>query len=281
MFFFVFLHNKYISMSAPIITLTTDWGSQDFFAGMVKGWLYSNVPNLRIVDITHDIPPFDLLHTAFVVKQACTRFPKGTIHIIDVNSIAFDDHNFVVVVYRDQYYICTDNGLPSLVFGDKWTSATTLLMPPDVVTSTFVAYHLFCKVAALIATEAIPVSELGPARTALVPCNMVEPIESANNIVATIQYIDSYGNAYLNLSYKRFEELRRGRNFVIHIREFTITKITPTYGVYDSSSKQIPQSMQLSVSASGFMEICINHNNAKDLLGLKVMTNIRIEFTGD
>jgi hypothetical protein len=89
-------------MQSPIVTLTTDWGDRDFFAGKVKGKLYSYIPGVRVVDITHNIEPFQFMKAIFVVKNACLDFPKGTIHIIDINSSETAQMPFVVVEYKEQ-----------------------------------------------------------------------------------------------------------------------------------------------------------------------------------
>ena len=71
-------------MKTPIVTLTTDWGTQGFFAGMVKGVLVNMVEGIQVVDITHGIEPFNIMAATFVVKHACLGLPAGTVHIIDV-----------------------------------------------------------------------------------------------------------------------------------------------------------------------------------------------------
>ena len=89
------------------MTLTTDWGDRDFFVGKVKGKLYSYIPDVRVVDITHNIEPFMSTKAIFVIKNACLDFPKGTIHIIDVNSSETAEQPFVVVEYREQFLSTT------------------------------------------------------------------------------------------------------------------------------------------------------------------------------
>lgn len=257
---------------STIITLTSDWGNQDFFAGMVKGMLYTHLPDAHIVDITHNITPFDTVKAAFVVKQACTQFPKGTIHIIDVDSVETESHHFVIVEYKQQWYICTDNGLPALVFGNEWTSITRLDSSGLGDRKTFVAYDLFCKVAILLASD-VPASELGPAQTSLVPGAFIGDMVMQNEITTSIQYIDAYGNAYLNLTYKQFKEVCNGRKFKLQIKEHTITKLSECY---ESVGRQHP--IILTVSATGFLQISTVRYSAEQLIGFRVMENIKIQF---
>lgn len=255
-----------------IITLTSDWGTQDFFAGMVKGLLYSHLPETRIVDITHDITPCDIVKAAFVVKNACPHFPKGTIHIIDVDSVETQSQHFVIIEYQQQWYICTDNGLPSLVFGDEWTSITRIDSGSLQESKNFVAYDLFCKVAMLLASN-VPASKLGIAQTSLVekipPGDTITP----NNITTSIRYIDAYGNAYLNLTYKRFKEVCNGRRFLLHVKEQTISTFSESY---EDPSRQ--RHIMLTTSSTGLLQIAIARSSAEQLLGLKMMENVWIQF---
>lgn len=122
-----------------IITLTTDWGNNDWFTGQMKGMLYSAIPNLQIVDITHNNRKYNINTAAFVIRNACfltsnveggkakSVFPKGTIHIIDVDSYEDIKRGFVVVECDEQFYICTDNGLPSLLFENKDVKITNMV----------------------------------------------------------------------------------------------------------------------------------------------------------
>ncbi|MBR4803585.1 MAG: SAM-dependent chlorinase/fluorinase, partial [Bacteroidales bacterium] len=89
-----------------LVTLTTDWGTSDFFAGMVKGRLYSLIPDVQVVDITHDIESYNLVKAAFILKNSCFNFPEGTIHIIDVDTYENKDCPYLVVECEKQYYIC-------------------------------------------------------------------------------------------------------------------------------------------------------------------------------
>lgn len=255
-----------------IITLTSDWGTQDFFAGMVKGLLYSHLPETRIVDITHDITPCDIVKAAFVVKNACPQFPKGTIHIIDVDSVETQSQHFVIIEYKQQWYICTDNGLPSLVFGNEWTSITRIDSSGLQEGRNFAAYNLFCKVAMLLASN-VPASELGTEQTSLVekipPGDTITP----NNITTSIRYIDAYGNAYLNLTYKKFKEVCNGRRFLLHIKEKTISTFSESY----EDAMHMPN-LILTTSSIGLLEIALAKRSAEQLIGFKVMENVWIQF---
>lgn len=267
-------------MEWPIVTLTTDWGDSDFFAGMVKGRLMREIPNVRIVDITHKIAPQDLSKTIFIVKHGCLNFPPGTIHIIDVDSHQDAEQEFIVVEYNQQYYICTNNGLPYLLFGDKATQAVMIDIPSDSSFHNFVALDLFCKVAAAIANES-PLSSIGPELDQFVPRVIYSPNIKESLIEAHIIYIDTYGNCYLNITYQQFEKTRNNRKFTATVRyEYKINKIVYNYheqaAITSANSYGLP--ILLTVSATGLLELVICKSNTADLIGLREGEKVIIQF---
>lgn len=265
-------------MEAPIITLTTDWGNKDYFAGIVKGKLYSSIPNLRVVDISHGIEPYNLFSAAFVVKHGCLGFPPGTIHIIDVDSVETADRSFIVAEYMQQYFICTDNGLPDIVFGGQCTRIVELSVPQESNFYTFAAYHLFCNVATLIA-QGTPLEQLGRTKQQLNPNTKVGYLEQGNRLVAYIIHIDSYGNAYLNITLDEFEAIRAGRNFTVNIHNSNNERI---HRISDSYLSITPDNQHtgliLTVSATGLLEIAICHDSAEQYLALSEMKKIEFLF---
>ena len=76
-----------------LITLTSDMGLKDYYVAAMKGAIYSQLPDTKIVDISHNIPPFDILHASFVLKNTFKQFPKNTIHIIGVDAEKSEENN--------------------------------------------------------------------------------------------------------------------------------------------------------------------------------------------
>lgn len=263
-------------METPIITLTTDWGNRDFFAGMVKGKLYSRIPNVQVVDITYGIEPNDLVYANFVIKNACLAFPKGTIHIIDVDSVESMTQPFVVVEYQEQFFICTDNGLPYSVFGDNYTSVTQIDVPQESDFYTFASYDLFCKVAVMLA-QGCPLKEIGSPRNHLCKRNILGYIETNSSLKVCIIYIDSYGNAYLNITYNEFEQIRKNRPFSLTVRDAKTSCVSKGYEPEENNAEQ-RANFVLTVSSTGHLEVALHHTSAEMLLGLKVGERLLIEF---
>ncbi len=260
-----------------IVTLTTDWGYRDFFAGKVKGKLYSYIPGVEVVDITHGIEPYRLYDAIFVVRHSCLDFPPGTIHIIDVCSSQTAQSPFVVVRYRDQYYICTDNGLPYIVFGADASEAVIIdNINQEGSFYTFAASDLFCKVASMIAHGAA-LADLGIPVDAFMHITPFNNLPLPDGIKTYIAYIDAYGNANLNISYEEFENLRRGRQFKMWVQEQILTEVVPSY-INARASGNSRAALLLTVSSTGLLQIAIREGSAADLMNLRPQESINIRF---
>lgn len=266
-------------MNSPIVTLTTDWGLNDFFVGKFKGRLYSMLPDVRIVDISHEIPPFDLKAAYFVVKNACLEYPEGTIHIIDVNSSDTQDSPSVVVKYKGQFFICTDNGLPMALFGGQEKEMVVIdRVFWDSNFFTFTAYDYFCKVAAMIVKGAT-MQEVG---YAVEESEMKQMFVWSTNVkddglTAYVAYIDNYGNVDLNLSYEEFEMYRKGRPFEMSVHDAKLTEVSKGYEKRDASSRRLDK-LTLTVSSAGCLQLAIYGQSTEQLFGLKINENIEIKF---
>ncbi len=257
-------------MDSPIVTLTTDWGDRDFFVGKVKGKLYSYIPDVRVVDITHNIEPFMSTKAIFVIKNGCLDFPKGTIHIIDVNSSETAEQPFVVVEYREQFFICIDNGVPGALFGRDYTQAVLIDVPRETGFFTFAAADLFCKVAALLAHGA-NLSDIGTDHELDIKTPMLVDV-SGDIIKVPVIHVDVYGNAYLNMTYEEFERLRRGREFSMLVRETQINKVSHSYA--DVRSGEV----LLTISATQQLQVAIRDGSAEQLLGMELYRTVTITF---
>lgn len=273
----VLYYNNHCIMNPTIVTLTTDWGYSDYYTGRVKGKLYSYIPGVQVVDITHGIPPYQIARATYVVKYACLGFPPGTIHIIDVCSSQTPEHPFVVVEHNEQYYICTDNGLPSAVFGsDKIKAVVIDKVNQETNSYTFAACDLFCKVAAMLANGAA-LEDIGFEADSLVTGAWMKPDFSQNPIEVHVVYVDGYGNCNLNITYDEFEQVRRNRDFEVLVHEVTVKKLYRSY--VDGERQARPRSsLIITVSSLGNLQLAINGGNAAQYFNLEYMSTVKIKF---
>lgn len=134
-----------------IITLTTDLGHRDFYQAALKGSLLSLDPSVTIVDITHEIPSFDIQQAAFVLKNAYKYFPKDTVHLIGIDSVYNKDTRYLAVRHHDYYFIGTDNGLFSLLFEEEPEEVVELNLIQDLKFLHFPLTDIFAKAASYLA----------------------------------------------------------------------------------------------------------------------------------
>ncbi len=258
-------------MKTPIVTLTTDWGTQSFFAGMVKGALMRLVEGVQVVDITHGLEAYDIMSASFVAKHACMGYPEGTVHLIDVAS----QRPFLAVRSHGQYFLCSDNGLPAIVFGNDADEVVALPTQENGVYN-FAAYNLFVPTAArLLGGE--PLSSLGEAHPQLLQRPWPGYIQQGEDYRINVYHIDTYGNAYLGMSYREFEQLRQGRPFVIMARDHEVTELSPSY--YRPQANSDPKKrFTLTVSATGQLELAYYQGSFAQLTGLRKNNSVLLRF---
>ena len=134
-----------------IITLTTDFGEKDHFAGAVKGAIYSEHPEVRIVDISHSVSPFNIPEAAYIIQNAYANFPKGTIHIIGIDSELNQENKHIAIKLDEHYFICANNGILSMITSFILPEKMVEINIHNTIKTTFPVLDTFVKVACHIA----------------------------------------------------------------------------------------------------------------------------------
>ncbi|HIO15794.1 MAG TPA: hypothetical protein EYN19_02995, partial [Flavobacteriales bacterium] len=141
----------------PIITLTSDYGSERLYAGILKGALYSAVPGVDVVDLSHDVRKFNSVDAALLLRASVAHFPKGTVHIIAVQSEATVEKPHRIVRIEGQYFIGADAGVFHLIFGKSPDAVFDLSsMMADFDYPTFPERSIFVPAAAHLSRGGIP-----------------------------------------------------------------------------------------------------------------------------
>lgn len=256
-----------------IITLTTDWGSGNHYAGAVKGALLRQIPGVQIIDVTHDIACFDIMQASFVLRNVYPEFPKGSIHLLGVNTEAGIDTPHILVHHDGHYFIGADNGIFSLIFDTPYLEAVELEIIQDSDYFTFSTKDVFVKVAAMIAAGK-PLTEMGHPHPALNERIAFKPVVHAEKILGKVIFIDGYENVFVNVDKKLFRQVGNGRQFMIGLR-------LPGEAIrqlHESYSDVVPGERLALFGTSGFLEIAINQGKAASLLGLQINDTVIIEF---
>jgi len=254
-----------------IITLTSDWGLKDHYVGSVKGTILKKLPEATIIDITHQIPPFNIEQASFVLRNSYRDFPEGSIHIIGVNSEESENCPHTAVLIDGHYFIGADSGVFALIFDKTPEKVVEIEIIQDSDLFTFSTRDRFIKAAVHLA-EGKKIEALGSPRQDINQKILFEPVVNENLIKGLVIYIDTYENIITNISQELFQEVAKGRNFRIVFRSNSINKISKSYT--DVSAGEILALF----STTGFLEIAINQGNASSLLGLEYKDPVRIEF---
>lgn len=256
-----------------IITLTTDLGIKDHYVGVLKGSLLQQCPDVTIVDITHQIPTYDILKAAFTIKNCYADFPKGTIHLVGVNPEITSTTPYLVAKHQDYYFIGADNGVFSLIFDEKPDQLFELniaLNPDDL---TFPTKDIFSKAACHLAKGGT-LEMIGKPIENWVEKAFFRAVSVGNIIKGMAIHIDHYGNIITNIDETFFKAFGEGREFTIEFRggDYDINTISQFY------SDQAEGEKLALFSSSGLLEIAMNKGNASRLLGIKESDTIRVEF---
>lgn len=256
-----------------IITLTTDLGLVDNYVASVKGAILKSAPETTIIDITHEVPSFDLQKSAFILRNCYQDFPEGTVHILGVNSEADVNIPHVALFANGHYFVGADNGVFSLIFDNPPEKVVELTISQDTDRITFPTKDVFVKAACHIARGGT-LEVIGTAKYELSVRTMFRAVSENNIIKGLATYIDHYGNVITNISESQFKNFGNGRAFKILFRsaEYEIDEISSTYSsVVDGERVAL-------FSSTGYIEIAINKANASKLFGINQGDTIRVEF---
>lgn len=278
-------------MNVPIVTLSSDWGDRDHYAAMVKGRLYSLIPEVRVVDLSHGLDWDSMAVAAKVIQYGCFSFPVGTVHIIDfaedvsMKAASGDPYRPVPLLAecKGHYFLCCNRRLLEVSLDADCDSLVTLPMP-DVKTSdadTFLAHSLFCDVATLLCEGAKP-ADIGTPAAPLARRGFMRAQYDGSVISARPEVIDHYGNVTLNLKYSDFKEYCGDRKFRLEL-EFqvgTIEKFPQVTDVARHYGQEIQGRLVLTVSSTGYLQLAMNHASVVQLLGVNYSTVCRFVLLG-
>lgn len=253
----------------PIVTLTTDFGTTDFYLGALKGAILSECPGVVVVDLAHQLQPFDIVRAAFVLRHSWREFPEGTIHVVSVNHFAEAPPHFIALQRDGHYFIGPDNGLFSLCFGELPAEIYQLEMPDD---GSFSIKKVFAAAVTHIA-EGRAFHEIGTPASAVAQRIHLQPVVYPGAIRGTVIFIDRYGNAMTNISAALFEGVRQERPFAVHFKRHEPLRRIRQF--YTDVAAGEPLCL---FNSAGLLEIAINMGNAAALFDLTLDETVEVEF---
>ena len=273
-----------------IITLTTDYGNKDYSVSSLKAKLISNIDNIRIVDITHDISPFNLAEAGYVLEGAFNDFPKGTIHILSVDSELTPENRHIAIMYEGCFFIGADNGVFSLIFRDKKPDQIVEINIHSNYNNNISADELFVKVASHIKRSG-PLNVVGTEIENIKEITNLRPVinKEINQILGSVIYIDNYGNVVTNITEKLFKEVSKTRPFIINARNVKFSKIYKNYSdaidfSLEKKDREEDGKKIAIFNNLGYLQLCIYRSNpqtvgsASTLFGLNYRDVVSVQF---
>ncbi|MBK6380840.1 MAG: SAM-dependent chlorinase/fluorinase [Chitinophagaceae bacterium] len=247
----------------PLLTLTSDIGQQDFLIGAVKGQLLQTNPAFSLIDITHNLSPFNYPQSAYVCRNAIKNFPPGTFHLILVNLFDEKPEHLLMAEHNGHFIGCADNGLLTMILEEVPQKTVALALDKNQQKNTLYCASVFAHAFNKLLTGK-KIEDIGDAGVSIHVKNPLRPMLGNDYIEGQIIFIDNFENVIVNIHQDEFEEQRKGRSFkIVFKRDEVIDKISETYA-------DAPEGEKLALfNAAGYLEIAINKGNAAGLLGLQ------------
>ena len=274
----------------PIVTLTSDFGEKDHYVGAVKGAIYSEIQDIKIVDISHSISPFHITEAAYIIQNAYRSFPPGTIHIIGIDSELNPENRHIAVLLDGHYFVCANNGIISLLASEIKPEQIVEINIHDRVETNFPVLDVFVKVACHIARGG-NLEVIGKAISKIKQITDIKPVMNteSNQIMGNVIYIDNYGNVVINITKDLFDKVGKGREFKITARTASFSKVHSNYS--DAINFEIPSERReedgkkLALwNSSNYLELAIYKSNPKTvgsastLFGLEYWDTVTVNF---
>ncbi len=247
----------------PLLTLTSDIGQYDFIVGAVKGRLLQSTNPCTIVDITHNLSPFNHPQAAYVCRNAIKSFPAGTIHLILVNLFDEKTDHLLLAEHNGQYIACADNGLLTMILEEVPQKVVALAIDKTQQKNVLSCTAVFAKAFDAI-SQGKAIETIGDADVSIRVKNPLRALLGTNWIDGQIIFIDNFENVIVNITKEEFEEQRKGRSFkIVFKRDEVIDRVSETYA-------DVAEGEKLALfNSAGYLEIAINKGNAAGLFGLQ------------
>ncbi|HUR09793.1 MAG TPA: SAM-dependent chlorinase/fluorinase [Flavitalea sp.] len=249
-----------------LITLTSDIGQQDYLVGAVKGQLLQIDPSFTLIDISHQLTPFNYPQAAYVCRNAIRNFPAQTFHIVLVNLFEQKPETLLLAFHNEQYILCADNGLLTMILEEKPEMVLALPLDKSQLRNTLYCTQVMGHAIQQI-IQGVSLQRIGVSEVSYLEKNHLRPLLGDNWIEGQIIFIDHFENIVVNITREQFEEQRKGRSFrIVFKRDEVIATVSETYA-------DVAEGEKLALfNSANYLEIAINKGNAAGLFGLQGFT---------
>lgn len=249
-----------------LITITTDFGLQDEYVGLMKGVIHSINPGIPVIDLTHYIPPQDVEWTAYMIYYSYNYFPQGSIHVIVVDPGVGGSRPIKLLKLAGHYFLFPDNGVMTKLVNQHepeeiWTVSNQDYFLPQI-SNTFHGRDIFAPVAAHLSNGVHP-NRLGETSKEMKTLSLPEPQVKANEITGHIIHIDRFGNLITDIEKRMVDNLSVSYDsLAIHLSGETLSGIRKSYN-------EVKEGKALVIFGSkGLLEISVNKGSAANVLNM-------------
>ncbi len=262
-----------------VITLLTDFGTDDEYVGLMKGVILSINPRATIVDLTHQISPQDIVQAAFTIDAGYHYFPEGTVHLIVVDPGVGTQRSLLALKLENHVFIAPDNGVLTLLLAEKKASSLNRITNPDYfrhpISQTFHGRDIIAPVGAHI-TNGLEVNALGPEidlQNVICLDGLGARLTEKGEIAGEVVVIDHFGNMITNIKSTQLTECSAGGS-----RQKIRIKIGSDviHGLSDSYAGGPPDSPLALIGSRGYLEIAFNKGNAAQRLNAQKGDSVRV-----
>jgi S-adenosyl-L-methionine hydrolase (adenosine-forming) len=253
-----------------IVTLLTDSGESDHYVAAIKAKIIGVNPGLRIEDISHKVKAGDLAHAAFVLRAVFRDYPKGTVHLVGVDSTGNRDDAYIALQLEDHYFVGCDNGLFGLI-SDRSQQQLVELNAINSIVTTFPERDVFAPAAAKLASG-MGITAIGKPMPAFKRLMDRQMKATKKQITGTIIRVDGMGNLITNIQRETFELLSQNKNYTIQFGGEKFRKLHTQYNNAEQGECFIL------FNSLGLLEVGIYKGNASELLGLGYDNAVNIFF---
>jgi len=250
----------------PVIALITDFGEDDFFVASLKAVILKISPSARIVDITHQIPSFDIMRGSFVLYSCLKYFPKGTIFLAVIDPGVGSDRKILLAKTKDYFFIAPDNGVLSFVFLseriEQVRSITNEKYFLENPSRTFEGRDKMAPVAAWL-SRGISLDEFGPRQETFNFISNISPLHKKDRITGSIIHVDKFGNLITNITDQmlvRFAGKSGGKAVFLHVKGREVIDFRKNY------SQGKDGDVFFLVGSVGFLEVAAKKDSASRIL---------------
>ncbi|TAE79460.1 MAG: hypothetical protein EAY81_11215 [Bacteroidetes bacterium] len=256
-----------------LVTLISDYGVNTYYLASLKAAVINQIPEATIVDVSHQIPQYDLSQAAFILQNCLNDFKQKTVHIVAIDTSLQQYKTILIAESNNNWVITVDNGFISML-NVPWDNVYKVLNN-ETEPSLSPEIQQFVPIAAKIFRNE-PVENYAVATTDYIKVANLKPVFDEKQLRATIVHVDGYDNAITNLNQQDFENWIAGNTYRIYYkRKEYLEKIEKSYADVSHGS-----GIAL-FNSKGWLEIAINKGQGKTLLGLKLGDQIIIEKTND